>query len=111
MRQAQFLGNAIRVDLSSVVSRWVGETGLRQVFDAAEAGGVILLFDEADAIFGKRSEVKDSQDRYSNIEVSYLLQRMENFRGWPSSPPTQSPHWTRRFSGACDFQSTFLPED
>lgn len=72
-----------RVDLASVVSRWVGETekNLRQVFDAAEAGGVILLFDEADAIFGKRSEVKDSQDRYSNIEVSYLLQRMESFQG------------------------------
>jgi SpoVK/Ycf46/Vps4 family AAA+-type ATPase len=51
------------------------------VFDAAEAGGAILLFDEADALFGKRSEVKDSHDRYANIEVSYLLQRMEAYRG------------------------------
>jgi SpoVK/Ycf46/Vps4 family AAA+-type ATPase len=54
---------------------------LRRVFDAAEEGGAILLFDEADALFGKRSEVKDSHDRYANIEVSYLLQRMEAYRG------------------------------
>ena len=72
-----------RVDLSSVVSKYIGETekNLREVFDAAEAGGALLLFDEADALFGKRSEVKDSHDRYANIEVGYLLQRMENFRG------------------------------
>jgi AAA+ superfamily predicted ATPase len=72
-----------RVDLSSVVSKYIGETekNLRRVFDAAEEGGAILLFDEADALFGKRSEVKDSHDRYANIEVSYLLQRMESYRG------------------------------
>jgi SpoVK/Ycf46/Vps4 family AAA+-type ATPase len=72
-----------RIDLSSVVSKYIGETekNLRQVFDAAEEGGVILLFDEADALFGKRSEVKDSRDRYANIEVSYLLQRMEAYPG------------------------------
>jgi hypothetical protein len=72
-----------RVDLSQVVSKYIGETekNLRQIFDAAEAGGVVLLFDEADALFGKRSEVKDSHDRYANIEVSYLLQRMESYRG------------------------------
>jgi hypothetical protein len=72
-----------RIDLSSVVSKFIGETekNLRRVFDAAEAGGAILLFDEADALFGKRSEVKDSHDRYANIEVSYLLQRMESYRG------------------------------
>jgi hypothetical protein len=72
-----------RIDLSSVVSKYIGETekNLRRVFDAAEAGGAILLFDEADALFGKRSEVKDSHDRYANIEVSYLLQRMESYRG------------------------------
>ena len=72
-----------RIDLSSVVSKYIGETekNLRRVFDAAEAGGAILLFDEADALFGKRSEVKDSHDRYANIEVSYLLQRMEAYRG------------------------------
>lgn len=72
-----------RIDLSSVVSKYIGETekNLRRVFDAAEEGGVILLFDEADALFGKRSEVKDSRDRYANIEVSYLLQRMECYPG------------------------------
>ncbi len=72
-----------RIDLSSVVSKYIGETekNLRQVFDAAEEGGAILLFDEADALFGKRSEVKDSRDRYANIEVSYLLQRMECYPG------------------------------
>ncbi len=72
-----------RIDLSSVVSKYIGETekNLRRVFNAAEEGGAILLFDEADALFGKRSEVKDSHDRYANIEVSYLLQRMEAYRG------------------------------
>jgi hypothetical protein len=72
-----------RIDLSAVVSKYIGETekNLRRVFDAAEDGGAILLFDEADALFGKRSEVKDSHDRYANIEVSYLLQRMEAYRG------------------------------
>ena len=71
------------IDLSSVVSKYIGETekNLRRVFDASEEGGVILLFDEADSLFGKRSEVKDSHDRYANIEVSYLLQRMESYRG------------------------------
>jgi SpoVK/Ycf46/Vps4 family AAA+-type ATPase len=72
-----------RIDLSQVVSKYIGETekNLRRVFDAAEDGGAILLFDEADALFGKRSEVKDSHDRYANVEVSYLLQRMESYRG------------------------------
>jgi hypothetical protein len=72
-----------RIDLSSVVSKYIGETekNLRRVFDAAEAGAAILLFDEADALFGKRTEVRDSHDRYANIEVSYLLQRMEAYRG------------------------------
>jgi SpoVK/Ycf46/Vps4 family AAA+-type ATPase len=72
-----------RIDLSAVVSKYIGETekNLRRVFDAAEGGGVILLFDEADALFGKRTEVKDSHDRHANIEVSYLLQRMEAYRG------------------------------
>ncbi len=72
-----------RIDLSAVVSKYIGESekNLKQVFDAAEEGGVLLLFDEADALFGKRAEVKDSHDRYANIEVSYLLQRMESFQG------------------------------
>jgi SpoVK/Ycf46/Vps4 family AAA+-type ATPase len=65
------------------VSKYIGETekNLRRVFDAADAGAAILLFDEADALFGKRSEVKDSHDRFANIEISYLLQRMETYRG------------------------------
>ena len=71
------------IDLSQIVSKYIGETekNLRQVFDAADGGGVVLLFDEADALFGKRTEVHDSHDRYANIEVSYLLQRMESYRG------------------------------
>jgi len=85
---AEVLANDLRldlycIDLSQVVSKYIGETekNLRRVFDAAESGAAILLFDEADALFGKRSEVKDSHDRYANIEVSYLLQRMEAYRG------------------------------
>jgi len=72
-----------RIDLSAVVSKYIGETekNLARIFDMAEDGGFILLFDEADALFGKRSEVRDSHDRYANIEVSYLLQRMELYRG------------------------------
>jgi hypothetical protein len=72
-----------RIDLAAVVSKYIGETekNLRRVFDAAEEGGAVLLFDEADALFGKRSEVRDSHDRHANIEVSYLLQRMESYRG------------------------------
>jgi SpoVK/Ycf46/Vps4 family AAA+-type ATPase len=72
-----------RIDLSAVVNKYIGETekNLRRVFDAAECGGVILFFDEADALFGKRSEVKDSHDRYANIEINYLLQRLESYRG------------------------------
>lgn len=72
-----------RIDLSQVVNKYIGETekNLKKVFDAADASGAILLFDEADALFGKRSEVRDSHDRYANIEVNYLLQRMEGYRG------------------------------
>lgn len=72
-----------RIDLSGVVSKYIGETekNLRKVFDAAENGGSILFFDEADALFGKRSEVKDSHDRYANIEINYLLQRIEAYNG------------------------------
>jgi len=71
------------IDLSSVVSKWLGETekNIRRLFDAAEEGGVVMQFDEADALFGKRSEVKDSHDRHANIEVSYLLQKLEAYRG------------------------------
>jgi SpoVK/Ycf46/Vps4 family AAA+-type ATPase len=72
-----------RIDLSQVVDKYIGETekNLRRLFDAADAGGAVLLFDEADALFGRRSEVKDSHDRHANIEVGYLLQRLESYRG------------------------------
>lgn len=85
---AEVIANALkldlyRIDLSAVVSKYIGETekNLRKLFDAAEDSGAILFFDEADALFGKRSEVKDSHDRYANIEINYLLQRMEAYRG------------------------------
>jgi hypothetical protein len=85
---AEVIANALalslyRIDLSAVVSKYIGETekNLRKLFDAADDGGAILFFDEADALFGKRSEVRDSHDRYANIETNYLLQRLEAFRG------------------------------
>ncbi|QDH11193.1 ATP-binding protein [Nocardioides dongxiaopingii] len=72
-----------RVDLSSVVSKYIGETeqNLEKLFAAASAGSAVLFFDEADSLFGKRSEVKDGRDRYANLEVSYLLQRLESYDG------------------------------
>ncbi len=86
---AEVLANELRldlyrIDLSQIVNKYIGETekNLRKVFDTAEQSGSILLFDEADALFGKRSDVKDSHDRHSNIECSYLLQRMEAYSGF-----------------------------
>lgn len=72
-----------KIDLSQVVSKYIGETekNLNRIFTAAAAASAILLFDEADALFGKRSEVKDAHDRYANIETSYLLQKMEEYDG------------------------------
>lgn len=72
-----------RIDLASVVSKYVGETekNLRQIFDEAERLNAVLFFDEADALFGKRTQVRDAHDRYANIEVNYLLQRMESYEG------------------------------
>jgi hypothetical protein len=85
---AEVLANSMdldlyRIDLSQVVSKYIGETekNLRRVFEAASDSGAVLLFDEADALFGKRSEVRDSHDRYANVEISYLLQAMESYRG------------------------------
>lgn len=85
---AEVLGNELgldvwRIDLSAVMSKWIGETekNLRRIFDAAESGGVVLLFDEADALFGKRTQVNSSHDRHANLETGYLLQRLEAFRG------------------------------
>ncbi|NEQ75379.1 MAG: ATP-binding protein [Okeania sp. SIO2C9] len=79
----EFRLDLYRIDLSAVVSKYIGETekNLERIFLAAETGGVILLFDEADALFGKRTEVQDSRDRHANVEVSYLLQRMEAYQG------------------------------
>jgi len=72
-----------RIDLSQVVDKYIGETekNLRRLFNTADTADVILFFDEADALFGKRTEVKDAHDRYANLEISYLLERMERFKG------------------------------
>jgi hypothetical protein len=72
-----------RIDLRHVVDKYIGETekNLRRLFDAAGRGGAILFFDEADSLFGKRAEVKDSHDRYANLEISYFLRRVENYNG------------------------------
>jgi len=72
-----------RIDLSQVVNKYIGETekNLKRIFDAAEISDMVLFFDEADALFGKRTDVNDSRDRYANLEVSYLLERMERFKG------------------------------
>jgi SpoVK/Ycf46/Vps4 family AAA+-type ATPase len=72
-----------QVDLSKVMSKWIGETerNLSTIFDAAEDGQVVLLFDEADSLFAKRTEVRSSNDRYANLEVNYLLQRLDAFEG------------------------------
>src|SRR5207247_6142077 len=80
---SEFQLDLYQIDLSQVVSKYIGETekNLRKVFDEADASQAILFFDEADALFGKRSEVKDAHDRYANIEVGYLLQRMEEYEG------------------------------
>jgi SpoVK/Ycf46/Vps4 family AAA+-type ATPase len=85
---AEILSNELdlpmyRIDLSQVVNKYIGETekNLKRLFDAAEVSDVILFFDEADSLFGRRTEVKDAHDRYANLEVSYLLERMERFKG------------------------------
>ncbi|MCE1254319.1 MAG: AAA family ATPase, partial [Anaerolineae bacterium] len=85
---AQIIANELgidlyRIDLSTVVSKYIGETekNLERIFNEAQTSNAILFFDEADSIFGKRSEVKDAHDRYANIEVGYLLQRMEGYDG------------------------------
>jgi hypothetical protein len=98
-----------RIDLASVVSKYIGETekNLKQVFDAAEEGGVLLLFDEADALFGKRSEVRDSHDRYANIEVGYLLQRMESYQGLAVLTTNMKSSLDRAFQRRLRFTVTF----
>ncbi len=98
-----------RIELSGVVSKYIGETekNLQRIFQAAESSGAVLLFDEADAIFGKRSEVKDAHDRYANIEVGYLLQAMERYRGLAILSTNMKSNvdqaFFRRFSYIVDF--------
>jgi hypothetical protein len=114
---ARQLGLAIyEIDLSRVVSKWLGETekNLGEVFDAAEPGHVVLLFNEADSLFGKRTtEVKSSNDRYANMETNYLLQRLERFGGLAILTTNLSgavdPAFRRRF--AYDVQFTFPDPD
>lgn len=108
--------NLYRIDLSAVISKYIGETekNLRKLFDAAEQGGAILFFDEADALFGKRSEVKDSHDRYANIEINYLLQRMESFGGLAilasNMKNALDSAFMRRLRFIVDFQFPGIPE-
>jgi AAA+ superfamily predicted ATPase len=98
-----------KIDLSSVVSKWIGETeqNLEQIFAAAEATQQVLLFDEADALFGRRSEVSDARDRYANIEVAYLLQRLESYSGFvvltTNLRKNMDEAFTRRMSAVIDF--------
>jgi len=97
------------VDLARIVSKYIGETekNLDTVFDEAERAGAVLLFDEADALFGKRSSVRDAHDRYANIEVAYLLQRMELFDGLAilttNHPENIDQAFTRRLRFSVDF--------
>lgn len=98
-----------RVDLAAVVSQYLGETekNLGQVFDAAATAGVVLLFDEADALSGQRSEVKDAHDRYANQEGAYLLQRVESHPGLviltTNRKAALDPAFTRRLRYLVDF--------
>lgn len=98
-----------KVELSSVVSKWIGETekNLGRIFDAAQARELVLFFDEADALFGKRSEVSDAHDRYANIEVAYLLQRLETYDGIvvlaTNLQRNIDPAFLRRISVAVEF--------
>jgi SpoVK/Ycf46/Vps4 family AAA+-type ATPase len=101
-----------RVDLTQVVSKYIGETekNLRAVFDAAEGAGAVLLFDEADALFGKRTEVKDAHDRYANIETGYLLERLESYSGVAllatNVKSNIDPAFTRRIRYVVDLPNT-----
>jgi hypothetical protein len=100
-----------RVDLAGVVNKYIGETEkrLKQVFDACERSNVILFFDEADALFGQRTEVKDAHDRYANIEVNYLLQRMEQFEGIAILATNRREDIDKAFLRRLRFLVNFLP--
>jgi SpoVK/Ycf46/Vps4 family AAA+-type ATPase len=105
---------AFKVDLSTVVSKYIGETekNLSRVFTEAEDSNAILFFDEADALFGKRSEVKDAHDRYANIEINYLLQRMEEFDGLAIMATNMRKHIDEAFFRRMHFAVEFpLPDE
>jgi hypothetical protein len=97
-----------RIDLSQVVNKYIGETekNLRRIFDAAEQSDCILFFDEADALFGKRTEVKDAHDRFANIEISYLLERMERFKGLAILATNRRKDLDEAFCAACATSSS-----
>jgi hypothetical protein len=102
-----------KIDLSSVVSKYIGETekNLKAIFDEAQSGNAILFFDEADALFGKRSEVKDAHDRYANIEVAYLLQQIELYDGVAIMATNLRQNLDEAFTRRLDFVIDFpFPE-
>ena len=98
-----------RIDLSRVVSKWIGETekNLARVFDEGKASHAIILFDEADSLFGRRGEVRSSVDRYSNLEVNYLLQRMENYEGISILTTNQQQSMDEAFMRRITFKLSF----
>jgi hypothetical protein len=102
-----------RVDLAGVVNKYIGETEkrLRNVFDACERSGALLFFDEADALFGSRTQVKDSHDRFANIEIDYLLQRIEQFDGIAILATNRKNDLDTAFLRRLRFVMDFLPPD
>ncbi|MCW7550386.1 ATP-binding protein [Photorhabdus sp. APURE] len=111
---AGYLGvDLIKVDLSTVVNKYIGETekNISRIFDLAEADSGVLFFDEADALFGKRSETKDAQDRHANIEVSYLLQRLENYPGLVILATNNRSHLDSAFNRRFTFITRFAYPD
>jgi len=106
----------VRIDLSQVVNKYIGETekNLRRIFDAAETSDCLMFFDEADALFGKRTEVRDAHDRFANIEISYLLERMERFKGLAVLASNRRKDldeaFTRRLRHIVEFPMPGVPE-
>jgi hypothetical protein len=106
----------LAVDLSAIVSKFIGETEkhIDRIFDAAEGAGAILAFDEADALFGKRSEIKDAHDRFANVEAAYLLHRLERFRGLAIFATNRrrniDPAFLRRLRFVVDFPPSRRPK-
>ena len=98
-----------RIDLAGLTSKWVGETSknIRRVFDVAERIGALLFFDEADCLFGKRTEVRDSHDRFANAEIDYLLQRMEDYGGLAVLATNRRDALDGAFLRRCGSSSTF----